>query len=322
MKSVYIKDLAMGQPVDGLFVITRAGLRSYSGGQFLSLRLADKTGKVDGVIWDRAEDAYARLTVGRPARVVGKVGQYQGSLQVTIDKLIADVEPGEIDPDDFLASAPVDLEKTAEEFCQLADTLTNPHLRALWQLFLKDEQPLWQAFQKAPGGKLWHHGYLGGLLEHTLSVCRCALRIADGYPGVDRDVLLTAGLFHDLGKAEEFCFDTMIDYTDCGRLIGHLVLSVVKVESLIARLPDFPEALRNQVVHCMLAHHGETPQSPMQAMTREALILYHADHIDAHLNAYEREMGKARAAGKAWTDYINLIGRFLYVGNGQEPTQS
>ncbi|MBE7559362.1 HD domain-containing protein [bacterium] len=321
MKSVYVKDLAMGQPVDGLFVVSRAGLRSYSGGQFLSLRLADKTGKVDGVVWDRAEDVYQSVAVGRPVRVVGKVGQYQGNLQVTVDKLVAEVDPSEVDPEDFLARAPIDLEKTAQELCELAASQENAHLRALWKHFVQEERPLWEAFQKAPGGKLWHHGYLGGLLEHTLSVCRCALRIADGYPGVDRDVLLTAGLFHDLGKAEEFSYDTMIDYTDSGRLIGHLVLSVVRVEKMIGRLPDFPESLRNQVVHCMLAHHGETEQSPMQAMTREALILYHADHLDAHLNAYQREMEKARAAGKTWTDYINLIGRFLYAGNGQQQTQ-
>lgn len=321
MKGIYVKDLAIGQPVDGLFVISRAGLRSYAGGQFLTLRLADRTGKVDGVVWDRAEEAYTGLQVGRPARIVGKVGQYQGNLQVTVDKLLAEVPAEEIDPGDFLASAPLDLEKAAAELGELAATLTDPHLAELWQRFITEEAEHWRNFQRAPGGKLWHHGYLGGLLEHTLSVCRCALRIADGYPDVDRDLLLCAALFHDIGKAEEFSFDTMIDYTDSGRLVGHLVLSVMKVEGMIRRLPDFPESLRNRLLHCMLAHHGETEQSPMLAMTREALILHHADHLDAHLNAYQREMSRAREAGKSWTDYINLIGRFLYAGNGPERTQ-
>jgi len=305
--------------VDGYFVISRATLRSYSGGQFLSLRLADRTGKVDGVVWDGAEALYPRCLVGRPARVVGRVGQYQGNPQVVVDKLLFDLPEGEIDPADFLPTAPVDPEETARELGALAETLEDAWLAALWAKFRED--PLWEAFCRAPGGKLWHHGYVGGLVEHTLSVCRCALRIAEGYPEVDRDVLLAAALFHDISKAEELRCDTMIDYTDEGRLIGHLVLSAMRIERLIGEIPDFPATLRNRLLHCMLAHHGEAPGSPVNGMTREALVLHHADVVDAHMNAYNREIGRAEAAGRPWTDYIHLLGRYLYAGECIEPTQ-
>ena len=319
MKSVYVKDLEMGRPVDGIFVISRSSLRTYTGGQFLSLRLADRTGKVDAVSWDGAEALYPRCTVGSPVRVVGRVGQYQGNPQVVVDKLLFDLPEGEIDPADFIPTAPVDLEETAKELCALADTIENPWLSALWEKFHEDA--CFAEFCRAPGGKLWHHGYVGGLLEHTLSVCRCALRIAEGYPEVDRDVLLSAALFHDISKADELSCDTIIDYTDEGRLVGHLVLSAMRIEGLIRTIPDFPAPLRNRLLHAMLAHHGEAPGSPVNAMTREAMVLHHADHVDAHMNAYNREIRRAEAVGRPWTDYINLLGRHLYAGECIEPTQ-
>jgi 3'-5' exoribonuclease len=317
-KSVFVKDLESGRALDGVFVISRMGLRTYARGQFLSLRLADKTGKVDAVMWDHAEETYERVNTGQPVRVVGKVGQYQDKPQVVVDYIDASVAPDDFDPADFLASAPIDLEEARQDIMELAQTLENEHLLALWEQFTSQEDDLWSRFCQAPGGKMWHHGYLGGLLEHTLSVCRCALRIAEGYPQVDRDLLLSAALYHDISKADEFRYDTFIDYTDSGRLVGHLVMSVMRVEGMIGKIEGFPHSLRNRLLHCMLAHHGQAPQSPAIAMTLEALILHHADEVDAHINAYSREMSKARDAGKDWTDYVNLIGRFLYAGDGQE----
>lgn len=312
-KKTFVEDLKSNTNLDDLFVITSATLKPYSGGKFLTLRLADRTGKINGVLWDGAEEAEPVLRPGTLARIRGKVGRYQGALQVTVLSYEAFRDTKAVNAADFLPASTIDSGIILEELAGLAKEISNPALAALWKCFLDDDAFI-ARFRAAPAGKRWHHAYIGGLIEHTRTVIRICELLAGLYPYVDRDLLLTAALFHDIGKVEELSADLAFDYTDEGRLIGHLFLGLQRVRGYIDTIPDFPTALANPLLHGILAHHGETESSPVVPMTREALILHHADNMDAQLNAFTREMSQIENPEDSWTGFVNLINRFLYRG--------
>lgn len=312
-KKVFVADLKPNTTVDELFVVTSANLKPYSGGRFLSLRLADRTGKVNAVLWDGAEEAEAALRSGTLAHIRGKVGKYQGTLQVTITSFEPVRERSLANAADFLPASAADPDALVTELAEIAGGLTNPYLAALWKRFLEDTDFI-ARFRTAPAGKKWHHAYIGGLLEHTRKVIRICELVGGLYPEVDGELLVTAALFHDIGKVEELSSDLAFDYTDEGRLVGHLFLGLNRLKAHIDAIPGFPPRLANTLMHAVLAHHGETEHSPVVPMTREALILHHADNTDAEVNAYTREMDAIENPEDSWTGFVNLIERYLYRG--------
>jgi len=312
-KRSFVENLSTGDSVDDLFVITTASARNYAKGKFLTLRLADRTGKVDGILWDATDESESDLRPGTLVHVRGKVGRYQGTLQVTVQGYEVVTDRSSVDPRDFLPAAETDAEELAEDLVEIGRGLENPYLKQVWEGFFADGEFL-ARFKTAPAGKRWHHAYVGGLIEHTRNVISICEYLAGLYPDVDRDLLLTAALFHDVGKVDELSADLSFDYTDEGRLVGHLFLGLTRLERLIEAVPDFPGTVSRPLLHAVLAHHGETENSPMAPMTREALLLHHADNIDAHMNAFAREMAQIERPEEAWTDYVRLINRYLYRG--------
>lgn len=319
-KKTFVENLRANTNLDDLFVITTASLKPYSGGKFLTLRLADRTGKVNAVLWEGAEEAEPVLRPGTLARIRGKVGRYQENLQVTVLSYEPFRDTKAVNAADFLPSSTIDPETILEELAALGKGISNPPLAALWEYLLSDEEFI-ARFRVAPAGKKWHHAYIGGLLEHTRTVIRICELVADLYPDLDRDLLLTAALFHDIGKVEELSADLAFDYTDQGRLIGHLFLGLQRVRGYIDTIPHFPTPLANPLLHAILAHHGETESSPVFPMTREALILHYADNMDAQMNAFTREMSQIENPTDSWTAYVNLINRYLYRGPLEAPEQ-
>ncbi|MEW6237899.1 MAG: HD domain-containing protein [Candidatus Omnitrophota bacterium] len=320
-KKIYVNELQVGKDVQSLFVITRIALREYDKGQLLNLRLGDKTGKVSAVLWGGAEEAYKRLREGDLVSVAGKVNSYQNDTQITVRSIQAVPAPEDLDPADFLPASLKPLEEMAAEFDGMLETMKDEDYRALLLAFRQDES-LWQEFSRAPGAKMWHHPYLHGLLEHTLSVMRLCRAIAPNYPRVAEDLLLAGAVFHDAGKMREFVYHYRIDYSTDGRLLGHIYMGTALAENLMDRLPDFPPEKRRRLLHVILSHHGEVERSPILPMTLEANLLHHIENMDAQMAAYEREMDKAESGAKEWTGYVNLIQRYLYLGENHSPSQN
>lgn len=321
MSRVWINQMEVGQDISGTYAVSSIQLRPYSGGEFLSLRLADRTGKISAVYWEGGAEMFRRISGSALVRIKGKVGRYQGRAQVTLAGLEPLASDETVDEADFLPTSPVDSGKLIEQLKSWKDSLEGAHYRQLWDLFLEDAETF-ESFISAPAGKQWHHPYLGGLLEHTAGLIELCDRIARQYVYLKRDLLLTGALFHDAGKARELVYRTTFEYSDEGRLVGHITMSAQLARDYLARIPDFPREEALLLEHLILAHQGDTPESPRLPRCREALVLNLADLIDSQLAAFSREMDKPEAAGQSWTPYINLLGRHLYRGQAGEDSEN
>ncbi|MDP8242902.1 MAG: OB-fold nucleic acid binding domain-containing protein [Candidatus Hinthialibacter antarcticus] len=317
-QKAYVDELNVGDLVESAFVVHRLNLREYDKGKFLQVRLGDRTGKVNAVLWNNADSVNERLEEGQIVHIEGKVNSYQGELQITLDRIEALQDLSEVDPGDFLPKSPYELDEMTAEFDQRIEEIQDTDFRELLESFRNDEA-VWKKFSTAPGAKLWHHPYIHGLLEHTLSVIRMCRAAADNYPNINRDLLITGAVFHDSGKMDEFEYDFRIDYSTQGRLLTHVYMSTKLAEQLIERLEAFPEEKRRLLLHIILSHHGETERSPVLPMTLEACLLHHVENMDAQIAAFQREMDKVGNESKPWTGYVNLIGRYLYRGEPQAP---
>lgn len=311
MSRKWVRQLEVGESVNEVYAVTSVQLKPYSGGEFLSLRLADRTGKVSAIFWEGSQHLFKKIQNGTLLRVQGKVGRYQGSLQLTASSVAPLSEEEKVTESDFLPTSSKDLLVMQEEIKHWRESLEGEVYRNLWTLFLEDEE-LMKKFSSAPAGKQWHHARLGGLLEHTLSVIELCNRLSEHYPDLNRDLLLTGALFHDVGKAEELIYRTTFDYSDIGRLVGHITLGVQTVRDYVLQIPDFPDEEAMLLQHLILSHQGETPESPRYPRCREALVLHLADEIDSQIDAFTREIEKPESIGLDWTPYVNLINRYLY----------
>ncbi len=312
-EKIFVDQIEIGDSIKSLFVVTRLNLREFDRGKFLTLRLADKTGKISAILWDGAEDAFKQLKEGSLVVVNGKVNSYQNEPQITLKSIRAIEDTQDITSSDFLPESPRTLDEMIEEFDQMIESIEDQDFKALLTAFREDDS-IWYKFSHAPGAKLWHHPYLHGLLEHTLSVVQLCRFIGQHYPAVNTDLLITGAVFHDSGKMDEFIYDFRIDYSTEGRLLGHIYIGTSLADRLMGNIPDFPIEKRRLLLHMILSHHGETERSPVLPMTLEANLLHFIENMDAQTIAFTREMDKVKEEDQAWTGFVNLIQRFLYRG--------
>ncbi|MFH1335574.1 MAG: HD domain-containing protein [Candidatus Zixiibacteriota bacterium] len=314
MKNQFVKNLKVGSELTELFVLRKKELKeTFEGQRFLKLELGDKTGRIDGVAWDNPEELYDQAETGDIVKIKGWVTTYKEMPQIKVERLKKASE-GETDISDFLPSADKDIDTLFQEFKKISDTIENNHLNKLMQLILEDRS-ITEELKKAPGGKLWHHTYVGGLLEHTLKVADICERAAKSYELINRDLLITGALLHDLGKIKGYSGKGFFDYTDEGRLIGHIISGIELVDQKLFMIEDFPADLALQLKHLIISHHGELEfASPVVPMTIEAIILHHADELDAQVNAFSRIIKTQKVKGKRWSDWVNLINRYIYLG--------
>lgn len=309
-----IIDMREGDQVKGIYALAGAELRDFRDGRFLSVKLGDSTGKIKGIMWDGCLPAYEKLTVGDIVRVRGRVGSYQGQRQIQVGAIEKVEDLTGIDPSSFLPACNKDVNTLRARMRELAESITDEHLRMLVIAFLDDEA-FFNCFSKAPGGKQWHHAYVGGLLEHTVSMMEIADFFCTHYANVDRNVVMAGTALHDVGKIAEFEYQTVIGYTDEGRLLGHIILGDEMVCAKIAQIEGFPRERATLVRHLILSHHGDRGNdTPRQPMTLEAIVLHCCDYVDSQMAAYTREITRAQELGKRWTDYVNLIDRYLFAG--------
>lgn len=316
MKKQFIKDIKAGTQVDDVFYCSRRDVKERrDGGAFLTLELRDKTGSVAAIMWDRIEDALRCVEVGGFYRVVGRMGDYQGKPQFTIS-LIYPADPSDISRDDFIAASRYDRAQMMTELRGYIATVKNRHLRALLDAFFADAG-LAEQFSLAPGGARVHHACLGGLLEHTVMMCRAAQPLPDIYPEVDRDLLLAGVILHDVGKVKEYVYDVAIDHTPDGRLMGHLVMGSKMVEDKIAAIKGFPAELSRMIRHIILSHHGElefgSPKTPKFA---EAFLVFSLDYADSRLAIFREVVEKNKNV--KWTDFNNYLVTNVYIKDPPE----
>jgi len=309
---LWVKDIKVEDRVSGRYMAKMKRLAmTKKGDPFLSLTLADRTGDIEARMWDRAEEFSSIFVEGDILDVEGHAGSFREQIQVTLSSLRV-AEEG-VDPMLFLETTPRDVNKMMTALKQMAKEIRNPHLKKLIDRFLADRQFVAQ-FRKAPAAKGFHHNYIGGLLEHTLSVCEMIRSVTEHYPELDRDLLWTGGFLHDIGKTRELKFDTAIDYTDEGRLLGHLALGVAMVDEMLSDMKDFPQDLSMLLKHLILSHHGEYEfGSPKRPKFLEAFALHLIDDLDAKINGLGRFMGKDQQEGD-WTDFNRLFDRYFFKG--------
>ena len=313
MKKRYIADIRAGDVVDDVFVLSEKILsQKRDGNNFLTITLSDKTGTIKGVVWDDVDRITAGTTSGDFVHVNGNVGEYRGALQVVIKKMDA-IPADSIDSADFLPQTLRDIEGMFDRLIRITESIKNDYLKRLVDAFWKDKEFV-RKFKAAPAAKKMHHAYIGGLLEHTLSMVSLADKIAGHYSGVDRDLLLAGAIFHDIGKIDEFEYQFKIDYSDKGRLLNHIVIGLKMVDEKLSEIDEFPEDQALLLKHMIVSHHGAREfGSPEPPKIIEAVLLNYIDEIDSKVNGI-RDFIASEDPDETWTSYHRILERHFYKG--------
>jgi 3'-5' exoribonuclease len=311
-KEIYLKDIKQGDKVASTFLAAEKNMAfSLKGAPYLNVRLKDKTGELDGKVWDNAIEFDRQFKKGDIIYIEGKAASYKNAIQISIVNIKKNTGE-DVEPTDYLPAAKGDIAAMFNEMLTYIEKIQTKPLQTLLQAFFHDQKTA-DLFQRAPAAKGFHHIYLGGLLEHTLSTVRLLDKVADHYSNLDRDLLLAGGMLHDIGKIYEFNYDSLIEYSDEGRLIGHIVMGVEMINKKIEAIPDFPAPLALKMRHIILSHHGEFEfGSPKRPKMMEALVVHFIDDLDAKLNAFQAFITDSNNADSDWTTYNRFFERFLY----------
>ena len=316
MKRNYVNELAEGTKVDAPFSLRSKEMRAArTGDAYLALELADRTGQVSAV-WFRPGREGSTVPVGTVVRVRGTVTSFRGAKRVSVES----IRPAESwDPDDLLACGPRSAEELSGEFKALVAGIGDSALRQVLRAVFGD-RAFFERFRSCPGAQSYHHAYRSGLLEHTVAVASLCRALSEVYTDVDADLLVTAALLHDVGKCDELVYDTAIGFTDEGRFLGHVMLGVRRIHDAVLRSNSklAPERLM-LLEHAVLSHHGELEWgAPKRPSTMEALLLHHADNLDAKAAGFAALLGGASRADESWTDSANLFRRPLWAPRAAE----
>lgn len=302
----FIQDLKEGDSVNDIYLCKKkSSLVAKSGRPYESVILQDKTGSIDAKIWDPGSVGIEDFSEMDYVDIIGDVTVYQKKLQLNI-KRARKCRDGEYNPEDYVPVSEKNLKTMYSELIQLANTVKDPNLHQLIIKFFVDDKEFIRRFQTSSAAKSVHHAFLGGLLEHTLGVMKMCNYMAEAYPFLKRDLLLTAALFHDVGKTKELSGFPQNDYTDEGQLIGHIIIGVEMIDEKIKEIPGFPPVLAGELRHCILAHHGELEYgSPKKPAIAEAAALNFADNADAKLEIFRELLEQKNDA--TWLGWQSLL---------------
>ena len=302
----YIETLREGERVSGVYLCkTKQTAKTKGGKTYYSLILQDKTGTVDAKIWELSGgiDHFEPLDY---IKIDGDVTSYQGAIQLNVRRVRLASE-GEYVPSDYLPVSDKDIETMYSELLALVKSLKNEKLRTLAERFFVEDPAFIKTFKAHSAAKTVHHGFVGGLLEHTLSVAKLCDFYCTRYSVLNRDLLIAAALFHDIGKTKELSEFPENDYTDDGQLLGHIVIGTIMVDEQIKTIPGFPAKTASEIKHCILAHHGEFEYgSPKKPALAEAMALNFADNTDAKLQTVT-ELFRSNADNKDWLGFNRLL---------------
>lgn len=314
-KNSYVTDLRAGQTIDEIFALAGARKNQAKNGPYWQLTLQDRTGALEGRIWSPQSQQYEDLQPEQFVRLQGQVNSFKDQLQINITALnVLDPITAGIDLGQFLPVSSIPPEELLEELeTILRRELTFPGWKKFCRRVLRDED-IRAVLLTAPGGKSMHHAYCGGLLEHTLGVVRACLALSDLYPQLDREILLSAAAFHDIGKAYEISSGISRAYTDMGQLLGHIAIGLELLTPHLTREKDLTPELILHYKHLLLSHHGELEfGSPKRPKTLEAFVLHMADNLDAKASTFGTAFSEEEQEEGAWSDYQRMFGRALYL---------
>ncbi len=303
----YIGNLREGERVGDIYLCkTKQAALTKAGKPYESLILQDKTGTLDAKIWDPNSQGIEEFEALDYIAVVGDVTSFQGALQLNI-KRVRKVREGEYDPKEYLPVSEKDIGQMYLELTGMVQEMENPYLKKLCSSFFLEDEAFEKAFKFHSAAKNVHHGYVGGLLEHTLSVAKLCKYYTQAYPMLNKDLLLAAAMFHDIGKLQELSVFPENDYTDAGQLLGHIMIGAELVGERIRAIPGFPVKLANELKHCILAHHGELEYgSPKKPAIAEAMALSFADNTDAKMQTMKEALAAADG-NSGWLGYNRLF---------------
>lgn len=309
MKSPFVSELQPNQIVSATFLVQQKDVRQKKTGEpWLALILGDRTGEIEAKMWDNVAEVVDTFERDDFLRVRGMLQVHHNRLQLTIHKLQKQPEET-IDPIDFFPASTRNPEEMYGELRQVVASIGNPHLRTLLTAVFEDPE-IARRFRVAPAAKGVHHAYLGGLIEHVLSMCGLAKATAAHYRDVDVDLLLAGVLLHDIGKIHELTYDRSFGYSTEGQLIGHIHIGLRIVSDKLAGIPDFPTPLRNLLEHMILSHHGALEfGSPKVPQFPEALLLHHLDNLDSKMECMRSCIEKDRQVDGCWTGYNPALER-------------
>ena len=325
MKSPYVREIQPNQTVTATFLVRSKEIRQKKTGEpYLSLLLGDRTGEVEAKMWENVAEVMSSFERDDFVKIKGLVQIYNNRLQLTVHKMQR-VAEGEVDLSDYFPASQRNREEMYADLREIARGLANPHLKALIESFLDDEE-IARRFRAAPAAKHVHHAYLGGLLEHVLSLCVLCRPVAEHYKAVDADLLIAGAILHDIGKIYELTYERGLGYSTEGQLLGHMVIGLRLLEEKLRGLPDFPARLRTLVEHMIISHHGQLEfGSPKMPLFPEALLLHYLDDLDSKMECMRSVLEHDRQVEGDWTGFSHPLERvvlkkrkYMDAGPGEE----
>ncbi|SNB44893.1 3'-5' exoribonuclease YhaM family protein [Geobacter sp. DSM 9736] len=315
MSKVFVSDIRDRSLVDSVFLVKeKITAMAKNGKPYLTLRLMDRTGEVEAKVWDNVDLLAAQFDKDDFVAIRSKATVYLGKMQLVVSELRR-MPDQDVVLADFLPETARCIREMEAELHDLLASLTDVHLRRLLQAFV-DDPPFMALYRMAPAAKGMHHVYLGGLLEHSLAVARLVDRVVPLYGGINRDLLIAGALLHDVGKVREMAFSRSFDYTDEGKLLGHITIGIEMIQEKILAINGFPPELAMLLKHMLLSHHGQYEYgSPKRPKTLEATILNYLDDLDSKINGIRTHMNKELESSSRWTSYHRLYDRYFYKEN-------
>ena len=313
MKDFYVRDAAQheNKTITSSFVVAAKQVRPRKTGElFLQLTLADRTGQLDAKMWDNVADVLEAFEQDDFVKVKGLINRYNNRIQFTVHKL-RKLEENEIDFADFLPATTKDIPGLWRSLGAFVDSMENRYLKALLQSFMSDPE-LAKAYQAAPAAKTLHHAYIGGLLDHVVSLFRSCDLISRNYSQISRDLLFTGAFLHDIGKIHELTYSRSFSYSTEGQLLGHMIIELEMLHAKIAQVPGFPAELKTLIEHLIISHHGHYEfGSPKLPMFPEALMLHYLDDLDSKMESMRAHFERETGLESDWTSYNPSLGRPL-----------
>ena len=313
MKDFYIRDCAQheNQTITTTFVVAAKQIKpKKTGDLYIALTLADRTGQIEAKIWDNVNECLDTFDQDDFIKVKGLLNKYNNRFQLTIHK-VRKCEEQEVDFSDYLPKTDKDIDSLWDTLRGFVDTFQNDQLKALIRAFMADPD-IERCYKNAPAAKSLHHAFVGGLLDHVVSLFRSCDLVARNYPQIDRDLLLSGAFLHDIGKLHELSYARSISYTTSGQLLGHMIIELEMLHAKIALVPGFSPELKILLEHMIISHHGQYEfGSPKLPMFPEALMLHYLDDLDSKMESMRAQLEREIESDDPWTGYNPSLGRPL-----------
>jgi 3'-5' exoribonuclease len=313
MKDFYICDCVRHENkiITSSFVVVSKQIKPKKTGEpYLALTLGDRSGQLEAKMWDNVEEVLDAFEQDDFLKVKGLINKYKQRFQLTIHKL-RKLGESEIDFSDYLPKTTKNIDELWQTLASFVATIQNPNLKSLLQAFMADPE-IAAAYRNAPAAKTLHHAYIGGLLDHVVSLFRSCDLICQNYPQINRDLLLTGAFLHDIGKIHELTYNRSFSYTTKGQLLGHMIIELEMLQAKLSLVPDFPEELKTLIEHLIISHHGQYDfGSPKLPMFPEALMLHYLDDLDSKMEAMRSHFEREAGLDSPWTSYNSSLGRPL-----------